>query len=93
MDIARIRFCGQNSQTEPWHDALTAEKCHLLGADILGRDAFAASYLVYSWQSLPLALLLAHGSLHSNMEVSMQPGRLSFCWPFYVWAGPFTGAV
>ncbi|XP_052047573.1 type 1 phosphatidylinositol 4,5-bisphosphate 4-phosphatase isoform X4 [Apodemus sylvaticus] len=86
-------YCGQNSQTEPWHDALTAEKCHLLGADILGRDVFAASCLVYSWQSLPLALLLARGSLHSNTEASTQPGHLSFCWLFCVWAGPFTGAV
>ncbi|XP_055464622.1 type 1 phosphatidylinositol 4,5-bisphosphate 4-phosphatase isoform X4 [Psammomys obesus] len=86
-------YCGQNSQTEPWHDALTAEKCHLLGADILGRDVSAASCLVYSWQSLPLALLLAHGNMHSNMEVSTQPGHLSFCWLFYVWAEPFIGAV
>ncbi|XP_021494691.1 type 1 phosphatidylinositol 4,5-bisphosphate 4-phosphatase isoform X4 [Meriones unguiculatus] len=86
-------YCGQNSQTEPWHDALTAEKCHLLGADILGRDVSAASCLVYSWQSLPLALLLAHGNMHSNMEVSTQPGHLSFCWLSYVWAEPFIGAV
>eukprot|EP00072_Mus_musculus_P069689 XP_017171452.1 PREDICTED: type 1 phosphatidylinositol 4,5-bisphosphate 4-phosphatase isoform X2 [Mus musculus] len=84
---------GQNSQTEPWHDALTAEKCHLLGDDILGRDVFAASCLVYSWQSLPLALLLVHGSMHSNMEGSTQPGHLSFCWLFYVWVGPFIGLV
>ncbi|XP_042140716.1 type 1 phosphatidylinositol 4,5-bisphosphate 4-phosphatase isoform X4 [Peromyscus maniculatus bairdii] len=86
-------YCGQNSQTEPWHDALTAGKCRLLGADILGRDVSAVSCLAYSWQSLPLALLLAHGSMHSNMEVSTQPGHLSFCWLFYVWAEPFIGAV
>ncbi|XP_029419180.1 type 1 phosphatidylinositol 4,5-bisphosphate 4-phosphatase isoform X4 [Nannospalax galili] len=86
-------YCGQNSQTEPWHVALTAGKCHLLGADILGRDVFAASCLVYSWLSLPLALLLAHGSMHSSMEVSTQPGHLSFCWLFSVWAGPFIGPV
>ncbi|XP_028644324.1 type 1 phosphatidylinositol 4,5-bisphosphate 4-phosphatase isoform X3 [Grammomys surdaster] len=86
-------YCGQNSQTERWHDALTAGKCHPLGAGILGRDVFAASCLVYSWQSLLLALLLAHGGMHSNTEVSTQPGHLSFCWLFYVWAGPFIGAV
>ncbi|XP_034353440.1 type 1 phosphatidylinositol 4,5-bisphosphate 4-phosphatase isoform X4 [Arvicanthis niloticus] len=86
-------YCGQNSQTERWHDALTAGKCHLLGADILGRDVFAASCLVCSWQSLLLALLLVHGGMHSNTEVSTQPGRLSFCWLFYVWVGPFIGAV
>eukprot|EP00072_Mus_musculus_P069690 XP_017171453.1 PREDICTED: type 1 phosphatidylinositol 4,5-bisphosphate 4-phosphatase isoform X3 [Mus musculus] len=66
---------------------------HLLGDDILGRDVFAASCLVYSWQSLPLALLLVHGSMHSNMEGSTQPGHLSFCWLFYVWVGPFIGLV
>ncbi|XP_052589341.1 type 1 phosphatidylinositol 4,5-bisphosphate 4-phosphatase isoform X5 [Peromyscus californicus insignis] len=86
-------YCGQNSQTELWHGALTAGKCRLLGADILGRDVSAVSCLAYSWQSLPLALLLAHGSMHSNMEVSTQPGHLSFCWLFCVWAGPFIGAV
>ncbi|XP_038166445.1 type 1 phosphatidylinositol 4,5-bisphosphate 4-phosphatase isoform X1 [Arvicola amphibius] len=84
---------GQNSPTEPWHDVLTAGKCLLLAADILGRDVSAASCLVYFWQSLPLALLLAHGSLHSDMEGSTQPGHLSFCWLFYVWAGPFIGPV
>ncbi|XP_021079430.1 type 1 phosphatidylinositol 4,5-bisphosphate 4-phosphatase isoform X4 [Mesocricetus auratus] len=86
-------YCGQNSQTEPWHDALTAGKCHLLGADILGRGVSAVSCLVYSWQSLPLALLLAHGSTHSSMEGSTQPGHWSFCWLFCVWAGPSIGAV
>ncbi|XP_052589338.1 type 1 phosphatidylinositol 4,5-bisphosphate 4-phosphatase isoform X2 [Peromyscus californicus insignis] len=92
-DIGKPWRSGQNSQTELWHGALTAGKCRLLGADILGRDVSAVSCLAYSWQSLPLALLLAHGSMHSNMEVSTQPGHLSFCWLFCVWAGPFIGAV
>ncbi|XP_050998960.1 type 1 phosphatidylinositol 4,5-bisphosphate 4-phosphatase isoform X4 [Acomys russatus] len=86
-------YCGQNSQTEPWPDALTAEKCHLLGADTLGRDVSAVSCLVYFWQSLPLALLLARGSLHNNTEASMQPGHLPFCWLFCVWAELSIGAV
>uniref|UniRef100_A0A452R3P7 Phosphatidylinositol-4,5-bisphosphate 4-phosphatase n=1 Tax=Ursus americanus TaxID=9643 RepID=A0A452R3P7_URSAM len=86
-------YCGQSSQTEPWPVALTAGKCHLLGADIQERDVSAASCLAYSWLSLPLALLLAHGSMHGDMEASMQPGHLSSCWLCCVWAGPSIGPV
>ncbi|KAM5338372.1 type 1 phosphatidylinositol 4,5-bisphosphate 4-phosphatase isoform 4-T4 [Glossophaga mutica] len=86
-------YCGQSSQTEPWPVALTAGKCHLLGADIHERDVSAAFCLAYSWQSLPLDLPLGHGSMHSDMEASMQPGHLSFCWLCCVWGGPSIGPV
>ncbi|XP_073924565.1 type 1 phosphatidylinositol 4,5-bisphosphate 4-phosphatase isoform X4 [Castor canadensis] len=86
-------YCGRSSLTEPWHVALTAGKCHLLGAGIHGRDVSAVFCLAYSWQSLPLALLLGHGSTHGDTEVSMQPGHLSSCWLCCVWAGPCTGPV
>lgn len=82
-----------SSQTEPWPVALTAGKCHLLGADIRERDVSVASCLAYSWQSLPPALLLAHGSMHGDMEASMQPGHLSSCWQCCVWAGLSIGPV
>ncbi|XP_040825718.1 type 1 phosphatidylinositol 4,5-bisphosphate 4-phosphatase isoform X4 [Ochotona curzoniae] len=69
-------YCGQSSQTEPWHGALTAGKCHPSGADTRERNVSVASCLVYSWQSLLLALLLAHGSRRGSMEASTQPGHL-----------------
>ncbi|KAG3261482.1 type 1 phosphatidylinositol 4,5-bisphosphate 4-phosphatase isoform X4 [Ictidomys tridecemlineatus] len=86
-------YCGQNSLIEPWHVVLTAGKYLLLGADIREKDVSAAFCLACSWQSLPLALLLVHGSTHGDMEVSMQPGLLSSCWLCCVWAGPYIGPV
>lgn len=40
-----------------------------------------------------LFISLAHGSMHGDMEASMQPGHLSSCWLCCVWAGPSIGPV